>query len=90
MSTSEKNELTEEAFGIIKTIRQMEVSLEDHKLNNDYPMEDDALKITMPLSRCIQNLKEKYNTIAKIHRERFEQVKSEYTVVSRFRPLTDI
>ncbi|MCJ1321361.1 hypothetical protein MMC15_006705 [Xylographa vitiligo] len=73
--TAEKNELTEEAFGIIKTIRQMEVSLEDHKLNNDYPMEDDALKITMPLSRCIQNLKEKYNTIAKIHRERFEQVK---------------
>ncbi|MCJ1431248.1 hypothetical protein MMC27_000599 [Xylographa pallens] len=73
--TAEKNELTEEAYGIIKTIRQMEASLEDHKLNDDYPLEDDALKVTMPLSRCIQNLKEKHNTIAKIHRERFEQVK---------------
>ena len=57
----------------------MEASLEDHKLNDDYPLEDDALKVTMPLSRCIQTLKEKHNTIAKIHRERFEQVKSEYS-----------
>ncbi|MCJ1247404.1 hypothetical protein MMC30_004618 [Trapelia coarctata] len=73
--TAEKNELTEEALRIIKTIRQMEASLEDQKPNNDYPVEDDALKISVPLSRCIKSLKEKYNTIAEIHRERFEQVK---------------
>lgn len=54
----------------------MEASLEDQKPNNDYPVEDDALKVTVPLSRCIKTLKEKYNTIAEIHRERFEQVKS--------------
>ena len=76
---SEKNELTEEAHRIIKTIRQMEVSLEDEKRNNDYPLEDDELKVTIPLARCIKHLKEKYNTIAKIHRERFEQVKSKST-----------
>lgn len=76
IGTSEKNELTEEANGIIKTIRQMEASLEDNKLDNDYPL--DELKVTIPLSRCIKGLKEKYNTIAKIHRERFEQVQSEY------------
>ena len=66
----------------------MEASLEDHKLNDDYPLEDDTLKVTVPLSRCIQNLKEKHNTIAKIHRERFEQVKSEDTISSRIYPLT--
>jgi len=68
--------LTEEAHRIIKTIRQMEASLENQKPNNDYPVEDDALKVTVPLSRCIKSLKAKYNTIAEIHRERFEQVKS--------------
>ena len=72
----EKNGLVEEAHRIIKTIRQMEGSLEDHKSNNDYDLEDKELKVTAPLSRCLQELKEKHNCIAKIHRERFEQVKS--------------
>lgn len=55
----------------------MEASLEDHKPNDDYPVEDEELKVTMPLSRCIKGLKEKHNAIAKVHRERFEQVQSE-------------
>ena len=81
---SEKNELTEEAYRIIKTIRQMEASLEDHKPNDDYSPEDEDLKVTVPLSRCIKGLKEKHNAIAKIHRERFEQVKSkQYVCVSQ-------
>ena len=70
--------MTEEALRIIKTIRQMEASLEDNKLNNDYQLEDKELKVTAPLIRCLQGLKEKHNLIAKIHRERFEQVKSEH------------
>ena len=57
----------------------MEASLEDHKPNPDYPLEDEDLKVTIPLLRCIKGLKEKHNAIAKIHRERFEQVKSECT-----------
>ena len=76
MSRSEKSELTEEAHRIIKTIKQMEASLEDSKPSNTYPLDHHDLKVTIPLTRCLQNLKAKHNTIAKIHQERFEQVKS--------------
>ena len=72
----EKSELTEEAHRIIKTVRQMEASLEDEKLSNVYQLEDNDLRVTVPLTRCLQDLKEKHNSIAKLHRERFEQVKS--------------
>ena len=73
---SEKSELTEEAHRIIKTIRQMEASLEDDKLTTSYQLDHEDLKVTLPLTRCLQTLKEKHTTIAKLHRERFEQVKS--------------
>lgn len=54
----------------------MEASLEDDTLTNSYQLEDKELKVTVPLTNCLQNLKEKHNIIAKLHRERFEQVKS--------------
>ena len=54
----------------------MEASLEDDKLINSYQLEDKELMVTTPLMRCLQGLKEKHNIIAKLHRERFEQVKS--------------
>ncbi|KAI4201041.1 MAG: hypothetical protein LQ346_002244 [Caloplaca aetnensis] len=73
--TAEKNELTEEAHRIIKTIKQMEASLEDQKPNGTYQLEDQQLKVTVPLTRCVSDLKQKYNTIARLHAERFEQVK---------------
>ena len=75
MSYREKSELTEEAHRIIKTIKQMEASLEDHKPNDNYRLGEKDLKITVPLTRCLQGLKEKYNEVSKVHRERFEQVK---------------
>lgn len=68
--------MTEEAYRIIKTVRQMEASLEDRKPDDKYALEDEELKVTAPLSRCLKGLKEKQNAVAKIHRERFEQVKS--------------
>lgn len=74
---SEKSELTEEANRIIKTIKQMEASLEDPSSDNDFQLDERDLKVTAPLTRCLQSLKEKHNAIAKIHRERFEQVKSQ-------------
>jgi protein regulator of cytokinesis 1 len=84
-SCSEKAELTDEAHRIIKTIRQMEVSLEDRAHSETYQLEEKELKVTTPLTRCLQNLKEKHNSVAKIHRERFEQVKSkEGTPTRRF------
>lgn len=73
----EKNELTEEAHRIIKTIKQMEASLEDEKLSNVYQLDDKDLRVNAPLTRCLQGLKEKHNSVAKVHRDRFEQVKSE-------------
>ena len=75
--TSEKNEITEEAHRMIKTIKQMEASLEDRPSDDVYQLDDEDLKVTVPLTRCLQNLKERHNAVAKIHRERFEQVKSE-------------
>ena len=80
----EKAELTDEAHRIIKVIKQMEASLDDRATDDQYQHEDNDLKVTVPLMRCLQTLKEKHNTVAKIHRERYEQVKSEpYSEVSR-------
>lgn len=56
----------------------MEASLEDQATNDAYRLDDKELKITVPLTRCLQGLKEKHNAVAKIHHERFEQVKSKY------------
>lgn len=74
--TSEKNEMTEEAQRIITTIRQMEASLDDRKSRHEYEAEDEDFKITYPLAKCLQGLKEKHSQIARLHKERFEQVKS--------------
>jgi Ase1/PRC1/MAP65 family protein len=74
--SAEKNEMTEEAHRIITTIKQMEVSLDDTKGRHDYAAEDEDLKVYYPLTRCLQGLKEKHLQVSKIHKERFEQVKS--------------
>ncbi len=68
--------MTEEARRIITTIKQMEASLDDTKNRNDHDIDDEDLKIAFPLTRCLQGLKDKHLQISKMHRERFEQVKS--------------
>ena len=69
--------MSEEAQGLIKTIHQMEAALVDSKLRDGYDSSDDShVQITYPLLSCIQLLKEKHHTLSKIHRERYEQVKS--------------
>lgn len=73
--TAEKADLHNEANKIVKTIKQMQASL-DGDTNEQYHPEDGDLKITAPLTQCLQTLKEKHNAVAKVHRERFEQVKS--------------
>ncbi|KAF2706087.1 hypothetical protein K504DRAFT_90510 [Pleomassaria siparia CBS 279.74] len=72
--TNEKHEITEEAHRLMKTIKQMEASLEDNKPNPNYDDESN-FRVTYPLTRCLSGLKEKYNAISKLHRERFEQVR---------------
>jgi hypothetical protein len=68
--------MIEEAQRIVTAIRQMEASLDDSKSRRDYQAGDDELQITYPLTRCLQVLKEKHTQINRLHRERFEQVKS--------------
>lgn len=74
--TAEKKDMIEEAQRTITTIRQMEASLDDSKPRRDHQTDDDELKVTFPLTRCLQVLKEKHMQISRLHRERFEQVKS--------------
>lgn len=71
--------MVEEAQRLIKTIKQMEASLDDEKANGQYELDDEDLQVTYPLNRCLSFLKEKHAAISKLHRERFEQVKSQCT-----------
>lgn len=73
---SEKHQLTEKAQNLIKSIRQMEVALDDKKPDDDDYLAHSNLQVTYPLLACLQLLKEKQQALAKIHRERYEQVKS--------------
>ena len=75
LPTSEKNEMTEEAQSIMKTIKQMEASLDDEKQITGYDIESANLRVTYPLNECLRDLKAKYNTVSRLHRARFEQVK---------------
>ena len=54
----------------------MEASLEDQAPNDAYKLADGKLKVAVPLTRCLQELKEKHNAVAKIHSARFEQITS--------------
>ncbi|KAK7530948.1 microtubule associated protein-domain-containing protein [Phyllosticta citribraziliensis] len=73
--TSEKQEAEEECRRLIKTIKQLQASLEGRSSRDSYDPEESDVRITYPLSRCLQTLKERHKAIAKAHRERFEQVK---------------
>jgi len=72
---------------MIATIRQMESSLGDG--GGDPDCSDDALQITFPLSRCLKILRDKHSQISRLHRERYEQVKSVFlSVRPRYRGRT--
>ncbi|KAH6603488.1 microtubule-associated [Trichoderma cornu-damae] len=71
--TSEKKAMIDEGKKIIMAIRQMQASLDDpkHRRKNS---NDEDMKITYPLARCLQTLKEKHGQVQRLHRERLEQV----------------
>ena len=73
---TEKKEMIDEAKKIITTIRQMEASLDDSKSHRRDYQSDDEFQITYPLVRCLQELQEKHIQIKRLHKERFEQVRS--------------
>lgn len=68
--------MTEEAQQLIIAIQQMEGSLVDERANGQYYLDQDDLRVTYPLNRCLMSLREKHGAMSKLHRERFEQVKS--------------
>lgn len=71
--------MADEAQHLITAIQQMEESLGDEKANGQYCLDQDDLQISFPLNRCLMSLREKHNAVGKMHRERFEQVKSKQT-----------
>jgi protein regulator of cytokinesis 1 len=79
--------MTEEAQKLIKSIKQMESSLDDSQTNGQYDLSHGDLRVTYPLNHCLNVLKEKYNTVSKLHRERFEQVKSKSMLAGGNQPL---
>jgi protein regulator of cytokinesis 1 len=70
--------MTLEAQRLITQIQQMESSLTDEMANGQFELNRDDLRITYPLNRCIAFLREKNDAMSKLHRERFEQVKSKF------------
>lgn len=82
LEISEKNDMIDEAHRIITTIKQMQSSLDGTPRNQQRASEDPELQITFPLNRCLNGLKERHNAIARVHRDRFEQVKSSSRSIS--------
>ncbi|KAJ5356747.1 Microtubule-associated protein MAP65/Ase1/PRC1 [Penicillium concentricum] len=71
----EREDMTQEAERLITAIQQMESSLSDERANGQYELNRDDLRVTYPLNKCIAFLREKNDSMSKLHRERFEQVK---------------
>lgn len=85
--SSEKNEMTEEAQQLITAIQQMEGSLVDERANGHYYLDQDELRVSYPLNRCLMSLREKHGAMSKMHRERFEQVKSGFIAIDYLRDM---
>jgi protein regulator of cytokinesis 1 len=67
--------MTEEAQRLIKTIKQMQDSMDDSK--NGTRFKNDDTQVTYPLTRCLKALQEKHSAVAKQYQERFEQIRSQ-------------
>lgn len=68
--------MEDEAQRLITAIQHMEKSLVDEKANGQYQLDHDALRISYPLNRCLSFLREEHGALSKLHKERFEQVRS--------------
>ncbi|CAI7598537.1 unnamed protein product [Penicillium palitans] len=71
----EREDMTQEAESLITAIQQMESSLSDERANGQYELNRDDLRVTYPLNKCIAFLREKNDSMSKLHRERYQQVK---------------
>lgn len=81
--------MTDEAQRLITAIQQMEESLGDEKANGQYYLDQKDLQVSYPLNRCLMSLREKHSAVSKMHRERFEQVKSE-SILLQLRTMEDM
>ncbi|KKA30438.1 hypothetical protein TD95_005240 [Thielaviopsis punctulata] len=71
---AEKKSLIDEAQDTITAIRQMEASLDDSQ-SHHHKIDDESLRVTYPLMRCLQALHEKHQQVHRLYMERFAQVK---------------
>ena len=60
--------MAEEANNLIITIKQMQTSLDGTKDGHGYHVDDRDLKVTYPLTQCLQALKEKHNVASDMSR----------------------
>lgn len=74
--------MLEEARRIITTVRQMQASLDGRTNRHSYQPDDEELRISYPLTKCLQILKEKHQSVSREHRARFEQVQSKFPAMS--------
>jgi Ase1/PRC1/MAP65 family protein len=70
--------MAEECEKLVTTIKQMHIGLDGKDATHAL---DDELQVTYPLQACLQELRDKHKTIAKLHRERYEQVKSTFPLL---------
>ena len=68
----EKEQLAEECTSLISSIRQMQKSVDEYA-------DDQSLRITLPLVKCRQELREKMKMTKKMHAERFEEIQGEFS-----------
>ena len=81
--------MEEEAQSLIEAIQHMEKSLVDEKANGQYQLDHNELRISYPLNRCLNFLREEHNALSKLHKERFEQVRSKLILSARRRAIAD-
>jgi hypothetical protein len=61
----------------------METSLNDPDQYEKAYSTSSGLQVTAPLLQCVERLKEKLASISKLHKERFEEVKSRFLMFVR-------
>jgi protein regulator of cytokinesis 1 len=68
--------VVEECHQLISQIKEMERSMADG--DAEFDDDDDDFKVTMPLMKCLNGLKERHKLIKRHHAERYDAIKSMY------------
>lgn len=72
--------MIDEAKKIVIEIRQMEASLDNSRPRRKNS-NGESIKITYPLTECLETLKEKHGQVQRLRQERVDHVQSEFMPV---------